>query len=106
PSPSLICYPAPSLTDAPSTYSPSEEPSNYPTETPMTTDAPTYAPTSTPTETPVVTYAPTYAPTPTVTYKPTSTPKATNPAGQTNQSPTQGNKSKWYRRLGDFTLWW
>ncbi|KAG3019463.1 hypothetical protein PC119_g10317 [Phytophthora cactorum] len=103
PHPSLICYPAPSPTETPTTYTPSELPSSYPTETPTITEAPTYAPTSTPTETPVVTYAPTYAPT---TYKPTSTPKATNPVGQANQSPTQGSKSKWYRRLGEFTLWW
>ncbi|KAG3108520.1 hypothetical protein PI125_g11752 [Phytophthora idaei] len=103
PYPSLICYPAPSPTETPTTYTPSELPSSYPTETPTITEAPTYAPTSTPTETPVVTYAPTYAPT---TYKPTSTPKATNPVGQANQSPTQGSKSKWYRRLGEFTLWW
>ncbi|KAG3152493.1 hypothetical protein PI126_g10482 [Phytophthora idaei] len=103
PYPSLICYPAPSPTETPTTYTPSELPSSYPTETPTITEAPTYAPTSTPTETPVVTYAPTYAPT---TYTPTSTPKATEPVGQANQSPTQGSKSKWYRRLGEFTLWW
>ncbi|KAG6972606.1 hypothetical protein JG688_00003904 [Phytophthora aleatoria] len=103
PYPSLICYPAPSPTETPTTYTPSELPSSYPTETPTITEAPTYAPTSTPTETPVVTYAPTLSPT---TYKPTSTPKATNPVGQANQSPTQGSKSKWYRRLGEFTLWW